>query len=90
MQKLLQEINLQEKVPMPLSLFVAVTLESLKESMVRKGYVYQELVDLQSYHGRYPILGSWVIGGEPSGMGIRENESRITDNMSYFVPHVII
>lgn len=55
-----------------------------------EGYIYQELVDEQSYHGKYPVLGSWVIGGEPGGMGIRETAGRITDNMSHFVPHIIL
>ena len=52
-------------------------------------YIWQELVDLPRYNGVYPILGSWVIGGEPCGLGIRENTSRITDNLSHFVPHII-
>lgn len=55
-----------------------------------EGYIWQELVDLPRYNGVYPILGSWVIGGEPCGLGIRENTSRITDNLSHFVPHIIV
>lgn len=54
-----------------------------------EGYVYQELVKLEDYNGKYPILGSWIIGGEPHGMGIRETGSRITNNMANFVPHII-
>lgn len=53
-----------------------------------EGYIYQELVDIQEFDGMYPIIGSWIIGGLASGMGIRENETRITNNMSYFAPHV--
>lgn len=37
----------------------------------------------------YPVLGIWYIDGEPSGLGIRENSTEITDNLSYFAPHVI-
>lgn len=54
-----------------------------------EGYIYQELVDIRPYDGMYPVIGSWVIGGEPAGIGIRETSSRITDNLSYFVPHII-
>ena len=54
-----------------------------------EGYVFQELVELESYDGMYPIIGSWIVGGVSCGMGIRENSKRITDNMSYFVPHII-
>lgn len=53
------------------------------------GYVYQEYVKPTVYDGRYPIIGSWVIGGEPAGIGIRENRMEITDNLSEFVPHII-
>jgi glutathionylspermidine synthase len=32
-------------------------------------------------------IGSWVIGDEPAGIGLREDESEITRNTSRFVPH---
>lgn len=54
-----------------------------------EGFVYQELVDIPSFDGKYPIIGSWVIGGLSAGMGIRETQSRVTDNMSEFIPHII-
>lgn len=53
-------------------------------------YVYQEYVSPTPYGGRYPVIGSWVIGGESAGIGIRENRMEITDNMSEFVPHIIV
>lgn len=53
-------------------------------------YVYQEYVRPTPYGGRYPVIGSWVIGGEPAGIGIRENRMEITDDMSEFVPHIIV
>lgn len=52
-------------------------------------YVYQEYVKPTMYGGRFPVLGSWVIGGEPAGLGIRENSMEITDNLSEFIPHII-
>jgi glutathionylspermidine synthase len=56
----------------------------------KEGYVYQELFDLPSYSGNYPVLGSWIIGQEPAGMGIRESNKLVTDNLSRFVPHLIV
>lgn len=53
-------------------------------------YVYQEYVVPTVYSGRYPVIGSWVIGGEPGGIGIRENRTEVTDNLSEFVPHIIV
>jgi len=54
------------------------------------GYIYQEFYQLPCFNENYPIIGSWVIGGESAGMGIRECKTLITDNMSRFVPHIII
>ena len=65
------------------------TLEKSDGEYGAEGYIYQKLVDMQPYHGKYPVLGSWVIGGEPCGLGIRETSSRITDNMAHFMPHII-
>ena len=52
-------------------------------------YIYQRYVKPIVYDGYYPIIGSWVIGGEAGGIGIRENCTEITDNLSTFVPHII-
>ena len=37
---------------------------------------------------RRPVLGSWVVDGDPAGMGIRE-DGPITGNAARFVPHII-
>ena len=54
-----------------------------------EGFIYQELAELPCFDGRYPLIGSWVIGGESAGIGIRECGTKITDNMSEFIPHII-
>jgi len=57
-----------------------------------EGYVYQDLAPLQSFDGKYPVIGSWVIGHSPgdaaAGIGIRESDIPITTNLSQFVPHL--
>jgi glutathionylspermidine synthase len=53
-----------------------------------EGYIYQQFVDQRSFDGNYPVVGSWIIDGESGGMGIRESRTRITDNVSRFVPHL--
>jgi glutathionylspermidine synthase len=30
-----------------------------------------------------------MVDGEPAGLGIRESDGLITDNLSYFVPHTV-
>jgi glutathionylspermidine synthase len=54
-----------------------------------EGYVFQQLTDLPCFDGQYAVVGSWVIGQEAAGIGIRESNSLITDNLSRFVPHLI-
>lgn len=49
--------------------------------------VYQDLHPEVSFAGNHPVIGSWVIGGEPGGIGIREDKGRVTANGSRFVPH---
>jgi glutathionylspermidine synthase len=55
-----------------------------------EGHIYQQLFTLPSFDGNYPVLGSWIIGQEPAGMGIREANNLVTDNLSRFIPHLII
>ncbi len=53
---------------------------------------YTELLSFPHPDGRvrYPVLGIWVAGLTVCGMGVRESNSRITDNRASFVPHLIL
>ncbi|WP_312901575.1 glutathionylspermidine synthase family protein [Chryseobacterium taichungense] len=55
----------------------------------KEGFIYQQSFDLPEFDGNYPVIGSWVIGQEPAGIGIRESVHLITNNQSRFVPHLI-
>jgi glutathionylspermidine synthase len=52
------------------------------------GVVYQQLASLAMASGKSAMLGSWLIDGEPAGIGIRESEGLVTTNVSRFVPHL--
>ncbi|WP_058835598.1 glutathionylspermidine synthase family protein [Luteimonas abyssi] len=39
---------------------------------------------------RYPLIGSWVVGDRACGIGLREDDSRITRDSACFVPHAIV
>lgn len=52
------------------------------------GFVYQQYMDLAAGGGTRVVLGSWLVDGEPCGMGIREPDSYVTSNASRFVPHL--
>ncbi|EFQ35900.1 glutathionylspermidine synthase [Colletotrichum graminicola M1.001] len=60
----------------------------------KEGYIVQELALPPEFKDaenkpHYPVLGIWMIDGEPAGMGIREAVTPITTNVSAFIPHSI-
>ncbi|WP_222264729.1 glutathionylspermidine synthase family protein [Modestobacter marinus] len=58
-----------------------------------EGWVLQQLCPLPDFAGpdgpHHPVLGAWVVDGEAAGLGIRESDGLITDDLSFFVPHTI-
>jgi glutathionylspermidine synthase len=52
-----------------------------------EGWVYQALCTLPAFDGAHPVIGSWVVAGEPAGIGIRESTGLITTDQSRFIPH---
>ena len=64
-------------------------IEKTEGDYGEEGYVYQQLINLPNFDNNYPIIGSWVIGQEAAGMGIRESNMLITNNTSRFIPHLI-
>jgi glutathionylspermidine synthase len=51
-------------------------------------YVYQALASMAQAGGKTAVFGSWLVDGEPAGMGIRESRTLVTNNTSCFVPHL--
>ncbi len=54
-----------------------------------EGFIYQGTANIPNFDGAFPVLGSWVIDGEAAGIGIRESQTPVTDNLSSSVPHLI-
>jgi glutathionylspermidine synthase len=52
------------------------------------GFIYQALCLPPRFDGHFAVIGSWMIGDEPAGIGIRESALPITGNTSRFVPHL--
>jgi glutathionylspermidine synthase len=52
--------------------------------------VRQALAPLPDFGGFRPVIGAWIIGDEPAGIGLREDRDAITSNTSRFVPHAIV
>ena len=51
--------------------------------------IVQAYAPLYAADGFHAVLGSWMIGDRAAGLGMREDASRITRNLSRFVPHII-
>ena len=54
-----------------------------------EGFIYQELCELPKFGDNYALIGSWVVGQEAAGIGVRESNDLITNNTSRFIPHLI-
>jgi len=52
------------------------------------GYVWQALAPMAGGGGKTAVFGSWLVDGEPCGMGVRESRGLVTNNTSCFVPHL--
>jgi len=65
-----------------------VPMETREGEYGEEGFIYQALFDLPSHDGWHPVVGSWVIDHEAHGIGIRETQGLITDDLAQFVPHL--
>ena len=67
----------------------SIEVEKTEGDYGTEGFIYQELCELPSFNDHHPMIGSWIIGQESAGIGIRESSTLITNNTSRFVPHLI-
>jgi len=54
-----------------------------------EGFVRQGFAPLPCFDGRHALVGSWIVGDAPAGLGLRESGGLITTDRARFVPHVI-
>jgi glutathionylspermidine synthase len=55
-----------------------------------EGFIRQAFAPLPNFSDQYPVIGSWIVGDQPCGLSIREDENPITGNTSRFLPHAIL
>ena len=65
-----------------------ITMEDSPGRYAGGGFVHQQYVDLADGGSTRIVIGSWLVDGEPCGMGIREPDGYVTNNASRFVPHL--
>ena len=54
-----------------------------------EGWIRQALRPPPQFGFNYPVVGSWVVGDEPAGVGIREDRGPVTRDAARFIPHII-
>ena len=64
------------------------TWEKREGPYAESGFVYQDYAEIPDFDGNHPVIGSWIIGDSAHGIGIRETDGIITDNLARFVPHL--
>ncbi|WP_299360292.1 glutathionylspermidine synthase family protein [uncultured Paracoccus sp.] len=66
-----------------------VTDQAPDDSYSHHVQIVQALAPLPDFDGFHPVLGAWIVGRSCAGLGMREDRSRITHNLSRFKPHFI-
>ncbi|WP_417268105.1 glutathionylspermidine synthase family protein [Celeribacter baekdonensis] len=51
--------------------------------------ILQAYTPLPRFDGFRPVIGAWIVGDTCAGLGLREDQSRITQDLSRFKPHFI-
>ena len=55
-----------------------------------EGFIIQEYSPLPEIDGNHVLVGSWLVDDEPAGISIREDRDLITQDLSRYLPHVIL
>ena len=55
-----------------------------------EGRIQQAYAPIPRFGDDYVTIGTWIIGDEPAGIGMREDSSPRTRNTSRFVPHYFV
>lgn len=55
-----------------------------------EGFIIQQYQALPKFYDSYTLIGSWIVNDQACGIGMREDRSRITQDLSRFYPHAII
>ncbi|UCQ54033.1 glutathionylspermidine synthase family protein [Edwardsiella tarda] len=55
-----------------------------------EGMIVQQYHPLPKFGDSYTLIGSWLVNDSPAGIGLREDRSRITQDLSRYYPHIIL
>lgn len=55
-----------------------------------EGFIYQAYNALPTFGKNHTLIGSWLVNDQAAGISIREDLSPITQDLSRYVPHIIL
>ena len=55
-----------------------------------EGFIYQEYHALPKFGDNHTLIGSWLVNNEAAGISVREDRSPITQDLSRYLPHIIL
>ncbi|MBV0932444.1 glutathionylspermidine synthase family protein [Marinobacterium weihaiense] len=55
-----------------------------------EGYIVQQYHPLPRFGDNHTLIGAWLVNDQPAGISIREDTHRITQDLSRFLPHIIL
>ncbi|WP_417616012.1 glutathionylspermidine synthase family protein [Oceanisphaera sp.] len=55
-----------------------------------EGFIVQAYHPLPKFGQNHTLVGSWLIDDKPAGMAVREDTSLITQDLSRYLPHIIL
>ncbi|GAA0857918.1 glutathionylspermidine synthase family protein [Aliiglaciecola litoralis] len=55
-----------------------------------EGFIYQAYSPLPRFDQNYTLIGSWLVDNQAAGISVREDTSLITQDMSRYLPHIIL
>ncbi|WP_413665199.1 glutathionylspermidine synthase family protein [Microbulbifer sp. CNSA002] len=56
----------------------------------QEGFIYQALHPLPKFGKNHTLVGSWLVDDLAAGISIREDSNLITQDMSRYLPHIIL
>lgn len=66
------------------------TIESSDGPYGEEGFIYQAFQSLPKFGDNYTLIGSWLVDDQASGISVREDKSIITQDLSRYIPHIIL
>jgi glutathionylspermidine synthase len=55
-----------------------------------EGFIYQAYSPLPAFGDNFTLIGSWLVNDQPAGISVREDNNRVTQDMSRYLPHIIL